>query len=58
MKHMDTGFESFFYKRPYSERNFSFYLQVCAKQYKADEALKAFRRMETMGIRPTEYTYN
>lgn len=26
MKHMDGSFESFFYQRDYSERNFSFYL--------------------------------
>lgn len=26
MKHMDTSFESFFYQRDYSERNFTFYL--------------------------------
>ena len=58
MKHMDTGFESFFYKRAYTERNFQFYFQICAKQYKSEEALRAFRRMETMGIRPTEYSYN
>lgn len=35
-----------------------FYLQVLAHQYKADEALKAFRKMEAMEITPTEYTYN
>lgn len=58
MKHMDSSFESFFYRRKYTERNFTFYLQVLAAQYKADDALKAFRRMETMEIKPTDHTYN
>ena len=58
MKHMDTSFESFFYQREYTERNFTFYLQVLAAQYKSDEALKAFRRMEAMDIRPSDHTYN
>ena len=58
MKHMDTSFESFFYKTKYTERNFTFYLQVLASQYKSEDALKAFRRMEAMGIRPTDHTYN
>ena len=58
MKHIDTSFESFFYKREYTEKNFCFYMQVCARQYKSDEALKAFRRMETMGIKPSEHSYN
>ena len=26
MKHMDTSFESFFYKREYTEKNFNFYM--------------------------------
>jgi hypothetical protein len=26
MKHLDTSFESFFYQRDYTERNFTFYL--------------------------------
>jgi len=30
MKHMDTSLESFFYQRKYTERNFTFYLQVLA----------------------------
>ena len=55
---MDSSFESFFYRRKYTERNFTFYLQVLAAQYKADDALKAFRRMETMEIKPTDHTYN
>ena len=38
LKSLDTDFESFFYKREYSERNFCFYLQVCAQQYKPEEA--------------------
>ena len=25
MKHLDTSFESFFYQRDYTERNFTFY---------------------------------
>ena len=31
LKHMDTNFEDFFYKRKYTERNFCFYLQVLAQ---------------------------
>lgn len=58
MKHMDSSFESFFYQRDYNERNFTFYLQVLAAQYKSEDALKAFRRMEAMSITPTDYTYN
>jgi len=58
MKYMDTSFESFFYQRVYSEKNFSFYLQVLASQGKPEEALKAFRRMEAMNIQPTDNAYN
>ena len=58
MQYMDTSFESFFYQRAYNEKNFSFYLQVLAAQRKPDEALKAFRRMESMNIQPTDRTYN
>jgi hypothetical protein len=36
LKHMDTAFETFFYQRDYSLKNFNFYLQVLAQQYKAD----------------------
>lgn len=58
MKHMDTSFGVFFYQRDFTERNFAFYIQVLAKQHKDEEALKAFRRMEEMGIEPTSFTYN
>jgi pentatricopeptide repeat protein len=34
MKHLDSSFESFFYQRDYTERNFTFYLQVLAHQHK------------------------
>jgi len=57
LKSLDTSFESFFYKRQYSERNFSFYMQVCAQQYKPDLAQKAFDRMTTLGIKPTDHSY-
>mmetsp|Transcript_33326 Transcript_33326/g.51076 ORF Transcript_33326/g.51076 Transcript_33326/m.51076 type:complete len:83 (+) Transcript_33326:97-345(+) len=30
MRHMDTSFESFFYQRDYTEKNFNFYLSVLA----------------------------
>ena len=30
MKEIDTSFESFFFKRAYTEKNFCFYMQVCA----------------------------
>ena len=57
LKSLDTSFESFFYQREYTERNFCFYMQVCAQQYKPELALKAFERMESLGIRPTDHTY-
>ena len=31
---------------------------MLAQQYKSAEALKAFRRMEEMDIKPTGFTYN
>ena len=31
LKSLDANFESFFYKREYTERNFCFYMQVCAQ---------------------------
>ena len=52
LRAMDANFESFFFKRDYTERNFGFYLQVCAQQHKPEEAEKAFRRMEALQIRP------
>jgi hypothetical protein len=30
VKHIDTSFESFFYQREYTLKNFNFYLQVLA----------------------------
>ncbi len=36
MKNIDTSFESFFYQRDYSLKNFNFYLQVLAQQHKCD----------------------
>ena len=30
LKSLDSNFESFFYKREYTERNFCFYMQACA----------------------------
>ena len=54
---MDASFESFFYQRAYTERNFAFYLQVLAQQYKSDEALSAFNKMLAIGIKPTDHTY-
>ena len=57
LKSIDTTFESFFYQRKYTERNFCFYLQACAQQYKPEEAQKAFDRMQSLGIRPTDHTY-
>ena len=58
MKHMDTSMESFFYQREYNTKNFNFYFQVLAAQYKKDEAIQAFRKMEAMGIKPNDSTYN
>ena len=57
IRHMDSTFESFFFKRDYTERNFCFYMQVCAQQYKPEEAMKAFKRMEVLGIKPTDHVY-
>ena len=31
VKEMDANFESFFFKRAYSVRNFGFYIQICAQ---------------------------
>ena len=58
MKHLDTSFESFFYQRDYTLQNFQFYLQVLSQQYKKDDALKALRKMEAMGIVPNDTIYN
>ena len=30
LREMDANMESFFFKRDYTERNFSFYIQICA----------------------------
>ena len=57
LKEMDANFESFFFKRAYSERNFGFYIQICAQQYKPEEAMKAFKRMVALKIKPTDTTY-
>lgn len=57
LKSIDTSFESFFYQRAYTERNFCFYMQACAQQYKPDDALKAFERMLSLGIKPTDHIY-
>ena len=58
MKHIDTSFESFFYQRDYSLKSFNFYLQVLAQQYKSKEALDALRKMETLGLKPDDQSYN
>lgn len=55
---MDSTFENFFYQRDYTLKNFNFYLQVLAQQYKDKEAMVAFRKMETMGIKPDDVTFN
>ena len=39
-------------------KNFNFYLQVLAQQYKNKEALETLRKMETLGLKPTDETYN
>ena len=57
LKSLDSDFESFFYKREYTERNFCFYFQVCAQQYKPQEAMKAFEKMQVLGIKPTDHAY-
>ena len=57
LKSLDTSFESFFFKREYTERNFCFYFQVCAQQYKPELASRAFEKMLTLGIRPTDHCY-
>lgn len=58
LKQIDTSFESFFYQRDYTLKNFNFYLQVLAQQYKDEDALKTLRKMETMGLKPDDQTYN
>ena len=57
MKHMDTTFENFFYQRDYTLKNFNFYLQVLAQQYKTKEAMEAYKKMETLGIKPNDETF-
>lgn len=57
VKHMNTSYESFFFQREYTRKNFDFYLQVLASQYKDEEALKVLSRMQAMGIRPDGAQY-
>jgi hypothetical protein len=57
LKQIDSTFESFFHKRDYTERNFSFYLQVLAQQYKPVEAQAAFEKMLTLGIKPSDQVF-
>ena len=54
---MDSTFETFFFKRDYTERNFCFYMQVCAQQHKPDEVMKAFDRMLALNIKPTDHIF-
>lgn len=39
-------------------KNFNFYLQVLAQQFKPKEALEALRKMETLSMKPTDESYN
>jgi len=57
LKTMNSDFEVFFQKRAYNEKNFSFYLQVLAQQYKPEQVRKAFDKMLALGIEPTDHTY-
>lgn len=57
LKQIDSSFEVFFKQRKYTERNFAFYLQVLAQQYKPKEAQEAFEKMITLGIKPTDFVY-
>jgi hypothetical protein len=54
---MDSSFEVFFQQRPYTERNFAFYLQVLAQQYKPKEAQEAFNKMIALGIQPSDHVF-
>ena len=58
MKYMDTSMEKFFYQRDYSIKNFNFYLQVLTSQYKVDEVVEVFNKMNTLGIAPDSESYN
>lgn len=57
LKHMNSDFEVFFQRRNYTEKNFCFYLQVLAQQYKPREAREAFEKMLALNIKPTDHTY-
>jgi len=45
IRHIDTTFEHFFYQRPYTLKNFNFYLQALAQQYKPEEAYVTLEKM-------------
>jgi len=57
MKHLDTSFEGFFFKRDFNLNNFNYYIQVLARQGKVQESENALIKMEEMKIQPNIETY-
>lgn len=58
MKHLDSSFEGFFFKREYNLKNFNYYLQVLIRQHKVDECELTIKKMEEIGIQPNLESYN
>ncbi len=58
MKHLDSSFEGFFFKREYNLKNFNYYLQVLVRQNKNDELESVLNKMEEIGIKPDMNSYN
>jgi pentatricopeptide repeat protein len=58
MKHLDSSFEGFFFKREYNLKNFNYYLQVLVRQRKISELEVCLKKMEEIGIKPDMNSYN
>jgi pentatricopeptide repeat protein len=58
MKHLDSSFEGFFFKREYNLKNFNYYLQVLVRQHKTNQLEEVLERMKELGIQPDLESYN
>jgi pentatricopeptide repeat protein len=58
MKHLDSSFEGFFFKREYNLKNFNYFLQVLVRQNKSDILEEVLNKMEEIGIKPDLISYN
>jgi pentatricopeptide repeat protein len=58
MKHLDSSFEGFFFKREYNLKNFNYYLQVLVRQHKSEQLEEVLNKMEEIGIQPNIQSYN